>query len=564
MDVTFGTLDDLAALIPDIQMEPWGIGLEFNVSSYLQAVNHRYRDFYKTIIHHAHQAAGDRISKEGTKDCGRSNGFKRVFCDLHCIRDYVTKGNTAILTAVHQATGHLQGVFDQLMEYYTGGLKDMQDYMVQNQLAASAMIKTVPGVTAMFTEMKDLLQGNIGEAGKVTVLRSLDGFSNRLSELTPDKFANSSALLSEISSEASTLLSTVRLATSKKLTNADTAARETAQSLESLNKVLQAESQMIGVYRHASARKKQFQHALVSPEKALKDEFAKVETSQVLLDFDRSWWAIRSKLDAYLDAAENQASAFGDAVNAIDGYTSKCSLGLREMNEVHYRMEKVDEAAYEQLHNTWYAVIEELGMLAARMKDGDAFSILLQADAKSAADTEEHRSQICAGGMQSRKLLLKAMNDGFATQTWNQLTAVYKELIMLEDRFFAHGHEVPSDRTWHEAANMTADAFNASIFQRNDIESEVLKDLCKNEAVKPALLEVSNKEASMESALNEDLQRTRKLKETADSDVSTGMEIKVLTVFGVLLIGVLVFDKVWSFLRPKGASKQDADAGFAS
>merc|ERR1719443_1622998 len=90
---------------------------------------------------------------------------------------------------------------------------------------------------------------------------------------------------------------------------------------------------------------------------------------------------------------------------------------------------------------------------------------------------------------------------------------------------------------------------------------ERLKDLCKNEAVKPALLEVSNKEASMESALNEDLQRSRKLKET-DSDVTTGMEIKVLTVFGVLLIGVLVFDKVWSFFRPKG--KQDADAGFAS
>jgi hypothetical protein len=216
MDSIFGTIDELASLIPDGEVAFWGIGLEFNISSLLSGYNHRYRDFYKTIIHHSlrHQANSD--SAKGSNDCGRSNGFKRIFCDLHCIRDYVKKGDGAILEAVNQATKHLESVFDQLMEYYTGGLKDMQDYMVQNQLAASTLVKTVPGVQAMFTEMKDMLQGDLDQAGKVTVLRSFNDFSNRLTDLAPEKFDNSSALLSEIKSEATNLLSTVQLATSKK------------------------------------------------------------------------------------------------------------------------------------------------------------------------------------------------------------------------------------------------------------------------------------------------------------------------------------------------------------
>merc|ERR1719502_1099090 len=116
------------------------------------------------------------------------------------------------------------------------------------------------------------------------------------------------------------------------------------------------------------------------------------------MDFDRSWWTIRSKLDAYLDAADVQGNAFGDALRALDDYTTKCANGLRDMNKVHHRAQLADDAAYNQLRETWYAVIEELGVIASRMTDTSALYELSRFDIRSAdAEMKANRSTICSG-----------------------------------------------------------------------------------------------------------------------------------------------------------------------
>merc|ERR1719181_2046219 len=197
-----------------------------------------------------------------------------------------------------------------------------------------------------------------------------------------------------------------------------------------MNKVLAAESEMIGTYRMSSTQRKLHQRSLVgNPVLALRDEVEKIAVNQIIMDFDRSWWTIRTKLDAYLDAAENQASAFGEAVEAIDGYTTKCSLNLAEMNNVHVRTEHVDEAAYKQLLDTWYAVVEEVGVMASRMDDVGALYELTRFDARSAdAHLESHRTDVCSGTASSKQLVtdavVKTLKGGFADQIWKQLEAV--------------------------------------------------------------------------------------------------------------------------------------------
>merc|ERR1719454_2291659 len=251
----YAGIDNLCGMVPAGEIVPLGFGLEMKPAAYCKWQAHIHRDMMNGALQAGFRAVEDRHNKMASKDCGRTAEFNRIFCDLHCIRDAVKKGSTAILTTINNAASHLQEVMDTLLEYYTGGLSDMQAYMVQNQQVMISLLKTVPGVTAMFTEVKDLLGGKLDEEGKVTATRSLHAFSDKLFQYGPEHFANATSFMQEIHSEVTTLLDVARLASSKQLSTAGAAARQTAGALHSLNNLLQAESQMIGVYRTNSYAK---------------------------------------------------------------------------------------------------------------------------------------------------------------------------------------------------------------------------------------------------------------------------------------------------------------------
>merc|ERR1719324_292595 len=127
-------------------------------------------------------------------------------------------------------------------------------------------------------------------------------------------------------------------------------------------------------------------------------------------------------------AADNQAAAFGDAIQAIDSYTSKCSMNMKEMNGVQRRTIAVDDATYRQLHDTWYAVIEEVGILSARITDAGYFYDLARTDALT-TELEPYRAKICSASDEAlthgfevaAKAVNKSLANGFAAQTWSQL-----------------------------------------------------------------------------------------------------------------------------------------------
>jgi len=278
------------------------------------------------------------------------------------------------------------------------------------------------------------------------------------------------------------------------------------------------------------------------------------------MEFDRSWWTIRTKLDAYLDAAENQASAFGEAVEALDGYTTKCSLNLAEMNNVHVRTEHVDEAAYKQLLDTWYAVVEEVGVMASRMNDVDALYELARFDARAAdAHLEPHRANICNSKTSSEQLVddtvKMAMQGGFTDQIWKQLEAVFIEMPMLEDRFEAHGEEVPNGATWKDAAARALKALKDVSDKRDDLKAEVVARVCnaeaRKEAPQPALLEVSKELVQEDSA---------GLKKDVETVTGMRTELRILTFVGVAAVGIVLLDKLMPVLRKKigGGSAEDA------
>merc|ERR1719217_1149156 len=292
------SIDDVCSAQTGIETTIWGVGIESEaIDTACKFANHLANNIATGIIAGNYRSQINKADRRDSADCDRRNAFNRMFCDMHCVRDAVQKGDAQILENVKGATNHLQNVFDQLMEYYTGGLADMQTYMVANQGVISGIVKTIPGVTAMFAEMKDMLGRDLDQGGRITANRALEQFRNKLSTITPEHFANASALMNDISSEATLLLSTARLASSRQLSTRSAAARQTMESMHSVNKVLQAESEMIHTFRHHSVSKKHRQHSLINPIVAVEDEVAKLNINSILTEFDRSWWTIRTKFD---------------------------------------------------------------------------------------------------------------------------------------------------------------------------------------------------------------------------------------------------------------------------
>ena len=172
----------------------------------------------------------------------------------------------------------------------------------------------------MFTEMKSMLNVNLNTAGHVTATRALNRFSERIlrSDALP---SNHSQLMEELVSDTTALLNTVKAASSNKLSASAEVSHLTSSSLHRFNQILDTRNYRLGVYRSSAQTQKEILHTLspaLNPITTVKDEIQKTAARAVLLDLDRSWWTIREKLDAYLDIAENQNSAFTNAITVLE------------------------------------------------------------------------------------------------------------------------------------------------------------------------------------------------------------------------------------------------------
>merc|ERR1719213_63371 len=121
--------------------------------------------------------------------------------------------------------------------------------------------------------------------------------------------------------------------------------------------------------------------------------------------------------------------------------------------------------------------------MASRMDDVGALYELTRFDARAAdAHLESHRADVCSGKNSSKQLVTdavtKTLNGGFTDQIWKQLEAVLIEMPMLEDRFEAHGEEVPSGATWKDAAACALNALKDLRAKREEVEAEVVARVC--------------------------------------------------------------------------------------
>jgi len=438
----------------------------------------------------------------------------------------VKAGDNAILKTLEKAVSIMGINTDMLMEYHTGVAKDevlekvagvatnvadlacLKDDSCGDLLEMSNNPRAVTTrLHGMFSEMSGMLSGNLDAAGHATATRALNMFSARFSNIDP-LTSNKTQLMHELASESTVLLNTVRAASSSKRSSSAEAAHRAAFEIRDLNEQLSERNRLLGVYRNSAVAHKEVQRQLspINLMSAIRDDMRKTAATSFLLELDRSWWTIREKLDAYLDAADSQQSAMVEAISVLEDYTAKCTADFTDLKRAHGKAYYADNTAIKQLQDTWHAVEHEVGLLAARISDSKGFLQLTYLDAGS-ADFETNRTEVCGDGPTANKAALlavdAALSQGYAKQTWLQLEGVFGEMDMLRDRIMTHGLKVPSNQTMVQALERAIHAYSESVDARSDIALEVAQRACGNE---PALVQMpaadqSEKIGILEAAL---------------------------------------------------------------
>lgn len=425
-------------------------------------------------------------------DCGIGTGsFKRSLCDLHCVRDAARATTSAVLEAVVNNFQILQTNLDGMMEFYTGQVKDKLAAMgdlVSGGSSSSSMLERIHALrsrgAAMFGEMKDLVQQNLEPGAHATISRSLDAFSDRWSGA--DSPLNNSRALDELSSHVTSLFRTIQTSSSEPISNAGRVAQKVLSAMEEAQQFARSQNQRFGKYRESarSAKKNQDKLSLMSLTSisSLTDDVRQLGANALIMDFDRSWWVIREKLDTYFDAAENQNAAFENAIEAAVDYTSKCTKTYHDLQVAQDQAARADDTARSRLSNAWFVAVHELGLLSSMMADTSALARLGRHDVLS-AELQSNRTAICEGGARAtgaaRSVVSTALSAGLATQTWKQFQGVFVDLQLLKARFAAEDMDTPDTTSLKQAKDRALSASRELQRELENFALEVSARLCK-------------------------------------------------------------------------------------
>ncbi|MAD33197.1 MAG: hypothetical protein CMJ88_05515, partial [Planctomycetes bacterium] len=508
----------LCGYAPSVEIAPFGAGIQINPNKICSGAVK-----YGTMIaKHAKDITFATLkflrNKGEYEDCDALQvGFDRTFCDLHCISDAVKAGDKAILKTLEKGNEVIFKNVDNLLDYHVGSAKDeilysLDSMKVDLNLGLVQRAKQAKSdLQGMFTEMKSLLSTNMDANSQSTAARALERFTTRFSDT--GRFAsNDTAMvhetISELAKESTSLLSTMKVAASRQVSTSGEVAQRTAAAMHSMNQALAVRHEVIGVYRASAESTKNVQRDLSpikNPITAIQDDIQKSAATTLLLDLDRSWWTIREKLDAYLDAAEDQNKATADGIVMLEDYTTKCSAGFTELKKVHVRAQQADQAAHAQLHATWHSVEHELGLLSARIADSAGFLQLMRLDA-AAADFKANLTTICGQGKEAKEAALLSVQQnlmtGLAKQTFTQLMSVFDEMDMLRSRFATASLKVPDNRTISEAYDRATLSFLEALDRQGDVALEVGRRSCnQDESKKVQDLEAAKKVQNLEAAM---------------------------------------------------------------
>jgi len=455
------------------------------------------------FFQHPHISGDQQLALKDSYDCSSlQHGMSRIFCDLHCLRDSVRRGDEAILKSLTRATNVNSENTRMLMDYYTNVILDRLDTggagLVQIDEAQATMSR-------LFQEMNNWTsQDTFDPRSSAVMLRALDTYTSRLESMPlPSGGAAEDAArsLAELVSQTQHLHATMHHASRETLAKSAVAERRVHSYVKGMQSRLEEHAKMLGVYAQRGVQSKQRQRLLFSKvEPRLRDVVWLVEhqaTETLLWQLDSTWWDLRALVDDFLDGTSKMNEAFGTAVEMLQDYTSQCSMEYPQLLK-HYRAAvDAENSAHDSLRDTWRKMLPLLGKLAATITDEDALNRLARSDLidivaqggniSAAGDGGVMLIQaVCRGGEHAdasvRQAVEGAVESGLWGQTVRQLTSLAAEVTAMSNRYsFGGMGGAPHKDIVAAAMHRLASAIHASSAAMPDLVKDatsLLKKQC--------------------------------------------------------------------------------------
>ena len=163
---------------------PLGFGQQVSASGFCDSKV----DLYTALTQNSFRIAGfvrdKQLADVSSSDCGgQQAAFSRLWCDLHCVKDAVLKGNAAMRTNLEEAVRVVNQNVDALTEYYAGLLNQKLDVLSErlDEFISQKPTLQVEDLRAslssrLATVSKLLSEGELDTVGLSASHRALENF----------------------------------------------------------------------------------------------------------------------------------------------------------------------------------------------------------------------------------------------------------------------------------------------------------------------------------------------------------------------------------------------------
>lgn len=388
MDVADKSVDLICDVPPNIDTAPMGLGSEQQPEDWCTDG----KDLQKSMILMTNYQGGIGfanyiydVAAEDSADCDPIQaGLDRLFCDVHCVRDAVVRGDRAILRNMKSATEVTNNNVKKMAEWSvaanraeTGWLAAKLDTTEERlsigiQLVQEALDNQN---TAALQEAQEVSSSMLRELAGFADAASVNTMSRRVAVDALEEYLRGMPLKGEVNtSSASTALRQLevlhaKLSTVGRTSKMKVLALNFQREAANLQILAKKQLEILGVYRDHS-------NLTRGTVRTWQDATRQHELRNSLVQVDFLWWQLRSNLDAYLEVAELQTKALVSALSTIESY-EHCKTNLGQVQQSYAQSLKARDMGHAVLRQTWHESEILLGEMAALIVDGELFKIFV-------------------------------------------------------------------------------------------------------------------------------------------------------------------------------------------
>eukprot|EP00928_Gymnodinium_smaydae_P029114 TRINITY_DN2201_c0_g1_i2.p1 TRINITY_DN2201_c0_g1~~TRINITY_DN2201_c0_g1_i2.p1 ORF type:complete len:2702 (-),score=420.67 TRINITY_DN2201_c0_g1_i2:73-8100(-) len=402
--------DLVCTIVPNTEIAPFGIGVAIKpgeICTQAKDLGIKLTERVTPFIGLMEAEKKFKMGEEDWADCNPlQTNFARLFCDVHCVRDAVIRGDRSIVRNLKRATDITNRNMDALSTWIVksarvdaGWLGDMVKWVGDsNWMALEAIMKKLGigedkklllSVKHHLGQMRDELselaqQSSSSTVSAATARSALEDFNSRAG--AEEHGQNQTAMLDAFLTLSATLQST---ASGHSRTEA--LGRQVERGAQQMQQVARMQSLALGEYRRYSNVSRGLMMNMAGQGR---------ERHAMLIALDRIWWELRDGFDDYLDSAQEEAISFEGAFSAMTQY-EHCSVDFASLITTYKETMGVTDRAHRKLKNTWRRSTNLIGELVSAIDDGEAFVTFLREDGCTSALAKQTLTQVrlALGGM---------------------------------------------------------------------------------------------------------------------------------------------------------------------